>query len=130
MLISGDDVLGSFTVLRYTAPPRFAGPPRHRHARTTEAFGVLDGLLSVDINSKTTVLTPGDWAAVQLDAEHSFRNETDHETTFLVVASPAGLDLFLYDLAELIAASPEWPPSDMTALQQLNARFDQLGPLS
>lgn len=130
MLISGDDVLGSFTVLRYTAPPRFVGPPRHRHARTTEAFGVIVGLLSVDIDSKTATLAPGDWAAVQVDAEHSFRNETDQDTTFLVVASPAGLDVFLHELAGLIAVSPEWPPSDMTPLEQLNARFDQLGPRS
>jgi mannose-6-phosphate isomerase-like protein (cupin superfamily) len=75
-------------VLRYTAPPRFAGPPRHRHAVTTEAFYVLEGQLSVDLEESTLLLGPGEHAGVPVDTVHAFRNDSDSPTTFLVIAVP------------------------------------------
>jgi quercetin dioxygenase-like cupin family protein len=128
VLIGGSENAGALTVLRYTAPPRFAGPPRHRHAVTTEAFYVLEGQLSVDLEESTLLLGPGEHAGVPVDTVHAFRNDSDSPTTFLVVAVPAGLEEFLGELATLIDQTPDWPPQDTSAIDELNLRFDQLRP--
>jgi quercetin dioxygenase-like cupin family protein len=125
-LVRGEDVNDLFALLRYTAPPAFVGAPLHRHAVTAEAFHVLDGEVTVELDGKVSVLSAGDTATVPIGSVHGFRNASDRPATFLVVAAPPGLERFLRELAALIAASPEWPPADRTALVSLNARYDQI----
>jgi putative monooxygenase len=115
-------------MLQYTAPPAFVGPPPHRHAVTTEAFHVVEGALTVDLDNEVSVLGPGDTAVADVGRVHSFANEGSVPAVFFVVAAPPGLESFLRELAALIAASPEWPPSDRSILDVLSRRYDQLPP--
>jgi len=129
VLIGGDATGGSFTLVRYTAPPRFVAGPRHRHAVTAEAFHVLTGILTVELDDATLVLGEGESVAVPPGAVHAFRNDSEQHVTMLVIAAPPGLERFLMDLSALIAGSPTWPPEDRSALDDLCARYDQLPPL-
>jgi quercetin dioxygenase-like cupin family protein len=119
---------GPFTMLRYTAPPDFVGPPPHRHALTTEAFHVVEGALTVILDGEVAELQAGETALIEVGKVHSFANRRDSQTVFLVVAAPPGLEAFLRELARLIAGAPEWPPADRTALDALSRRYDQLPP--
>lgn len=119
---------GPFTMLQYTAPPDFVGPPRHRHAATTEAFHVLEGELTVLLDEEEVLLQAGKTVLVEVGRVHSFANQGTIPASFLVVAAPPGLESFLRELAALIAAAPEWPPSDRSALDALSRRYDQLPP--
>jgi quercetin dioxygenase-like cupin family protein len=126
ILVSGDASGGSFTLVRYTAPPRFVAGPRHRHAVTAEAFHVLDGTLTVELDDATLLIEEGESIAVAPGAVHAFRNDSDLPVTMLVIAAPPGLERFLTELSALIAATPTWPPQDRCALDELCARYDQL----
>ena len=128
VLITGDATGGGFTLIRYTAPPRFVAGPRHRHAVTAEAFHVLAGTLTVELDDETLVLGEGESVAVAPGAIHAFRNDSDQPVTMLVIAAPPGLERFLFELSALIAASAAWPPQDRSALDDLCARHDQLPP--
>lgn len=128
VLVSGDASGGSFTLIRYTAPPRFVGGPRHRHAVTAEAFHVLEGTLTIELDDATLLLDEGETVAVAPGAVHAFRNDSDRPVTMLVIAAPPGLERFLMELSSLIVASPVWPPEDRSALDELCERFDQLPP--
>jgi hypothetical protein len=81
-----------------------------------------------ELEESTLLLGPGEHAGVPVDTVHAFRNDSDSPTTFLVVAVPAGLEEFLGELATLIDQTPDWPPQDTSALDELNLRFDQLRP--
>ena len=64
-LVSAEETAGAWSLIEYTAPPRFAGPAPHYHANTTELFYVLEGQLTVDAAGEVRVLGPGDLALVQ-----------------------------------------------------------------
>lgn len=128
VLVRGDATAGGFTLIRYTAPPRFVGGPRHRHAVTAEAFHVLAGTLTVELDDATLTLGAGETVAAPPGAVHAFRNDGDLPATFLVVATPPGLDRFLVELSAVIAGSSTWPPRDRSALDDLCAQYDQLLP--
>lgn len=119
---------GPFTMLRYTAPPGFVGPPPHRHAATTEAFLLLEGELTVLLDEEEVLLQSGKTVLVGVGRVHSFANRGAFPASFLVVAAPPGLESFLRELAVLITAAPQWPPSDRSALDALSRRYDQLPP--
>ena len=95
VLVSGEDSGGGFTLIRYTAPPHFVAGPRHRHAVTAEAFHVLVGRLTVELDDETLVLAEGESVAVAPGAVHAFRNDGDAPVTMLVIAAPPGLEQFL-----------------------------------
>lgn len=128
VLVDGDASGGGFSLIRYTAPPQFVAGPPHRHAVTAEAFHVLSGTLTVELDDVTLVLEEGESVALAPGAVHAFRNDSARPVTMLVIAAPPGLERFLAELSALIAVSPTWPPTDRATLDELCARFDQLPP--
>jgi hypothetical protein len=74
-------------------------------------------------------LGPGAVAVVPPRAVHRFSNPGDAPARFLVLATPgAGLDRYFAELAELIAASPVWPPADPGAVAAIAERYDTFSP--
>lgn len=119
---------GQWLVVEYTAPPHFDGPPLHWHKITTEIFYVLEGTLTVNVNEITQALGPGGYAYVPPGAVHTFSNVTAHPAKYLLVASPAGLEHYFQELAELVKHEPHWPPTDMSQVLALMAKYDTFPP--
>jgi mannose-6-phosphate isomerase-like protein (cupin superfamily) len=119
---------GRWLALEYTAPPRFAGPPPHWHKVTTEIFYVLEGALSLRVGDESIQAGPGGYAFVPPRTVHAFSNETDAPAKYLLVASPAGLENYFAELAELVKGEPSWPPKDMSKLVALMAKYDTFPP--
>jgi quercetin dioxygenase-like cupin family protein len=128
VLVPGASAGNAFTILRYTAPPEFVGGPPHRHAATVEAFHVLEGALTVLLDGAERVLQRGDTIAVPSGSVHAFRNDATEPAVFLVIAAPPGLEVFLRELADLIAEQTTWPPRDSAPFARLGLRHDQLPP--
>ena len=59
---------------------------------------------------------------------HGFSNQTDAPARFLLIASPAGLENYFQELAELIKDEPSWPPKDMSKVVALMAKYDTFPP--
>lgn len=119
---------GQWLVLEYSAPPQFAGPPPHMHKVTTEIFYVLAGELTVQAGKQTTRLAPGGFAFVPPGTVHAFSNQSDAPAKFLLVASPAGLENYFTELAEMLKQEPSWPPRDMSKVIALMAKYDTFAP--
>jgi mannose-6-phosphate isomerase-like protein (cupin superfamily) len=129
LLVTAEDTGGAWSLLEYTAPPRFPGPAPHYHERTSELFHVLDGELTMRLGedvSETRTLTPGGLALVPPGAVHAFRNESDKPVRFLIQFTPGGPENYFVELADLIRSEPSWPPADMRPVAELAARYDTI----
>ncbi|HEX8392252.1 MAG TPA: cupin domain-containing protein [Longimicrobium sp.] len=124
VLAAADETNGAFSLLEYTAPPRFAGPPPHCHALTTEWFYVLDGVLVVEQDGAQQALGAGSLLVVPPGVPHSFSNPADEPCRFLLHVSPGGMDEYFRELAEMIRDTPSWALADPACIAELGARFD------
>ena len=119
---------GQWLVMEYTAPPQFSGPPPHWHKITTEIFYVLEGTLTLSAGDETIQAGPGGYAYVAPGTVHGFSNQTDAPAKYLLIASPAGLENYFRELADLIKDEPSWPPKDMGKVVALMAKYDTFAP--
>jgi mannose-6-phosphate isomerase-like protein (cupin superfamily) len=125
---TGVDSNGQWLVLEYVAPPRFGGPPPHVHRVTTELFYVVKGTMTLTTDGETVSTGPGGYAFVPPGTVHAFSNPSEEPVTFLVIASPAGLELYFEELAALMREEPHWPPADMGKVVALMEKYDTYPP--
>lgn len=125
---TGAQSAGQWLVMEYTAPPQFSGPPPHWHKVTTEIFFVLEGTLTLSAGDAAIQAGPGGYAYVPPGTVHGFSNQTDAPARFLLVASPAGLENYFRELANLIQDETSWPPRDMSKVIALMAKYDTFAP--
>ncbi|MER8184932.1 cupin domain-containing protein [Kitasatospora sp. NPDC094015] len=119
--IDGAATGGAYSLIEYSHAPGAEGPPPHVHRRHEEAFRVLAGELTLDIDGRTVTLGPGEYAVVPRGAVHRPYNTGTAEVRFLFITSPA-LDGFFAELADLNAATGGRP--SVSALRDLGARWD------
>lgn len=119
--IDGAVTGGAYSLIEYSHAAGAPGPPPHVHERHEEAFRVLEGELSLDIDDRTITLGAGAYAVVPRGAVHRPYNAGLVEVRFLFITSPA-LDDFFAEMAELNAATDGNPSAD--ALRELGARWD------
>ncbi|TDT42081.1 cupin domain [Streptomyces sp. BK208] len=121
--IDGAVTCGAYSVIEYSHAAGAPGPPAHVHERHEEAFRVLEGELSLDVDDRTITLGAGEYAVVPRGAVHRPYNAGPVGVRFLFITSPA-LDGFFAEMAELNAATDGHPSAQ--ALRDLGARWDCL----
>ena len=109
----GEDTGGAYTLCEYTAAPS-AGPPPHVHHNDDEAFYLLEGELTVRVGERQATVTAGSFVFLPRGILHTFTNSGSTPARFLVIASPAGFDKYLDDMAAASAAG-SGPPDPATA---------------
>jgi mannose-6-phosphate isomerase-like protein (cupin superfamily) len=72
----------------------------HRHTREDEAWYVIEGELSFDVGGESAVAGPGTFVYAPRDVPHSFR-VTKTPARYLILFSPAGIELLFSEVAEL-----------------------------
>jgi mannose-6-phosphate isomerase-like protein (cupin superfamily) len=112
---------GTFSLTDSTLAPNFPGPVPHRHTRMIDSFYVLEGTLTVHIESDEHAVGPGSYAFVPPGVAHTFSNSSDEPVRMLNLQAPGGLEQYLKDLAEAI--TPGEPP-DPTLMAQIASRYD------
>ena len=127
-LVSAAETGGAWSLLEYTAPPRFAGPAPHVHARTTELFHVVAGTLTLEVDGATHELSAGGVALVPPGVVHRFSNPAAEPCRVLVQLTPGGMERYFSELAELVRTAPAWPLPDMAPVAALGERFDSFAP--
>ncbi len=88
---------GDFSLMERTLPPQGRRPPAHRHTNCSEAYFVLDGQVSVDIDGVEHTLGPRAFALVPRGTAHTFGNSSDAEARLLVIHAPA-MDAYFAEL--------------------------------
>jgi mannose-6-phosphate isomerase-like protein (cupin superfamily) len=101
---------GDFSLMERTLPPGGRRPPPHRHTDCSEAYFVLDGLVSVMVEDEELTLGPEGFVLVPRGTRHTFGNSSQRDARLLVMHAPA-MDAYFAGLHELWnrdqAPSPE-----------------------
>ncbi|MHB8594506.1 MAG: cupin domain-containing protein [Acidimicrobiales bacterium] len=64
----------------------------------------LEGVIGAEVDGRVVRAEPGDSVLVPRDADHTFWNETDSRADVLELFTPAGLERWFGELAEIVAA--------------------------
>jgi mannose-6-phosphate isomerase-like protein (cupin superfamily) len=99
-----------------TVPPGFPGPVRHRHARMTDIFYVLEGELAFDLGGEWRILGPGSFVLVPPGVVHTFANRGSVPARFLNIYQPAGLEQYLKEAVKRMAEGHPWSPDEMAKI--------------
>ncbi|HZC62405.1 MAG TPA: cupin domain-containing protein [Streptosporangiaceae bacterium] len=110
---------GDLSLMERTLPPGGRRPPPHRHTNCSEAYFVLDGLVSVVVEGEELAVGPEGFVLVPRGTAHTFGNAGDDEARLLVIHAPA-MDAYFAGLHELWNR-PEPPTPDEE--RALMARF-------
>ena len=95
---------------------------------TQEGFYVLEGTLTLQLGNQTIKAPPGSYAYVPTGVVHGFSNPENVPAKFLTFISPAGFESYFEELAELIKNQTTWPPTDMSKVAALAAKYDTYPP--
>ncbi len=101
---------GDLSLMERTLPPGGRRPPPHRHTNCSEAYFVLDGLVSVIVEGEELTVGPEGFVLVPRGTAHTFGNAGDDEARLLVIHAPA-MDAYFAGLHELWNR-PEPPTPD------------------
>ena len=115
---------GSFATLENVVPPR-EGPPLHRHGREDEMYFILDGRLRFKLGDTIHDAPTGAFVFIPRLTPHCFQNTGDAPARILVMFTPAGMERFFEQQADL-AAGPMDTDAHRALAQQ--AAMEILGP--
>jgi mannose-6-phosphate isomerase-like protein (cupin superfamily) len=110
---------GDFSLMERTLPPGGRRPLPHRHVTCSEAFFVLDGLVTFVLDGTELTGGPEDFVLVPRGAAHTFGNGGGEPARLLVLHAPA-MDAYFAELDELWSR-PEPPAPDQE--RELMARY-------
>ena len=116
-LASQDD--GDLSLMERTLPPGGRRPPPHRHTNCSEAYFVLDGLVSVTVEDEELRVGPEGFVLVPRGTAHTFGNAGEEQARLLVIHAPA-MDAYFAALHELWNRDEPPSPEEERALM---ARF-------
>jgi mannose-6-phosphate isomerase-like protein (cupin superfamily) len=91
---------GDFSLMERTLPPGGRRPPPHRHTNCSEAYFVLDGLVSVTIEDQELTAGAEGFVLVPRGIAHTFGNAARSEARLLVIHAPA-MDAYFAGLHDL-----------------------------
>lgn len=90
-LATGEQTNGKYAMWEAIVLPG-GGPPPHVHSREEEAFYLLEGEITFQIDGKPVVARAGMFANMSVGTPHSFKNESDKPARMLISVAPAGLE--------------------------------------
>jgi mannose-6-phosphate isomerase-like protein (cupin superfamily) len=91
---------GDFSLMERTLPPAGRRPPAHRHGNCSEAFFVLEGTVSFELDGEDLLGGPGDFLLVPRGRAHTFGNGGEQAARLLVLHAPA-MDAYFEELHRL-----------------------------
>ncbi len=110
---------GDLSVMERTLPPGGRRPPPHRHTNCSEAYFVLDGIVSVIVEDEELTLGREEFVLVPRGTAHTFGNAGDEDARLLVIHAPA-MDAYFAGLHALWNRQEAPSPDEERALM---ARF-------
>jgi mannose-6-phosphate isomerase-like protein (cupin superfamily) len=91
---------GDLSLMERTLPPGGRRPPPHRHVNCSEAYFVLDGLVSVIVEGDELAVGPEGFVLVPRGTAHTFGNGGPDPARLLVIHAPA-MDAYFAALHDL-----------------------------
>ena len=91
---------GDLSLMERTLPPGGRRPPPHRHTNCSEAYFVLDGLVSIIVEGEELTVGREGFVLVPRGTAHTFGNTSAEPARLLVIHTPA-MDGYFAGLHEL-----------------------------
>jgi hypothetical protein len=111
--------------------PRTLAGPLHRHEREDGFIHVVEGGIGAEVDGQVVHAGEGATIFVPRGMRHTFWNDTDESAKVLELFTPAGLERWFLDLAEIVGSGSY----SMTDIVESGRRFgtelelDSLEPL-
>jgi quercetin dioxygenase-like cupin family protein len=110
---TGEDTDGRFWLAEQTSDRGYASPV-HRHTREDELFIVLDGELSIQVDSEKFAAPTGAIAYAPRGLAHAFQ-VTSPSARFMILTTPAGFEEWFFQTgqpaeARVVPPMPSGPP--------------------
>jgi quercetin dioxygenase-like cupin family protein len=104
VLLSGDDTDGAFALTEQPLEAGALAGPLHTHANENGFIYVLVGRIGAQVGDDTVEVAQRGVILVPRGVKHTFWNPTAQGAAVLEVFSPAGLERWFQELAQLVAA--------------------------
>jgi quercetin dioxygenase-like cupin family protein len=118
-LVSGETTHGVWSLVELQEVPGYH-TNLHRHNHTDEAFYVLDGVLTVDIDGSTSDYPAGSYILIPRRTPHAQGNRGKVPARILVTMTPAGFERSFKDRVELFKTTKPTDP-DFRKKRKANA---------
>jgi len=125
---------GAYSLIHLTAPAGLE-TPYHAHEEEDEAFYVLEGNLTILVDSQSVIATPGSYVFLPRQVPHGFRCNSDARILIHVIpGGDVGFVAMMLELALPITDRQTMPspaPPDLNRLRELceKNKIHVLGPL-
>lgn len=121
-VLAGGDMTGGQAVFGDAKlAPGIPGPPRHVHTNEDEAFHVIEGVMSVEVDGRRFEAAPGTLVWLPRGHPHSFSNLSAEPVWVVAVILPSGLEGMFAEQANYFASLTG--PPDLEALAAIAARY-------
>jgi mannose-6-phosphate isomerase-like protein (cupin superfamily) len=117
---TGEDTNDSFYLGETTIASGFPGPPPHVHDRLHDMFYVLEGTLTMRLETETLELPAGSFVCVPPGVVHTFSNPGQTSVRFLNFNTPAGWENYMRDLGAALAQGTPSPEE----MGKIASRYD------
>jgi quercetin dioxygenase-like cupin family protein len=104
VLLRSEQSGGHVAVVENVVPARWAGPHLHRHD-FDEAFYVLEGELTFQVEDELLTRRAGEFAFAPRNVAHTLANHGDQPARYVLVITPAGFERYF---ARMNDDPPEW----------------------
>jgi quercetin dioxygenase-like cupin family protein len=104
LVLTGEDTAGAFAVSEQPLPPRALAGPLHRHANEEGFIHVVSGSVGAQVDDQVLHTTAGGTVLVPRGVRHTFWNDADEPARVLELFTPAGLEGWFLELAEIVGS--------------------------
>jgi mannose-6-phosphate isomerase-like protein (cupin superfamily) len=118
VLLRSEESDGVVSIIDNTVPANWPGPFLHKHD-FDEAFYVLEGELTFQVEDELITRRAGELAFAPRGVAHTLANHSDGRARYLLVCTPAGFERYF---ARMNENPPEW------ALQEIPFEVERVGP--
>lgn len=126
VLVRGEQSGGALAIVEQTMPAGAPGPPLHSHA-FDEAFYILDGELTFQINDDRATAQAGELIFAPRGTPHTLANPTAVRARYLLVITPAGFEREFARRAaqEAGVEPPKWAQQPLPEVTYLGPRIGE-----
>ena len=118
VLLRSEESNGVVSIIDNTVPANWPGPFLHKHD-FDEAFYVLEGELTFQVEDQLITRRAGELAFAPRGVAHTLANHSDAPARYVLVCTPAGFERYF---ARMNENPPEW------ALQEIPFEVERVGP--
>jgi mannose-6-phosphate isomerase-like protein (cupin superfamily) len=126
VLLRSEESGGAVSVIDNRVPAGFAGPPLHVHD-FDEAFYVLEGELTFQVEDQIVTAGPGELAFAPRNVPHTLANLSGEPARYVLVCTPAGFERYFARMEAEQAGEdpPEWAMQDWPTVTRVGPRIGE-----